>query len=951
MKKRLLMMAFAVLSVASSFAYEVNEYAYTATQRVKILSEDLLGWNFSNGLEGWTNAAGDTPNADVWSIEPGSGPVGENVVMSASGSTADAALCRSTKVEDGVTYLVTYDIIGTTTAATGIFSGGSSCIDIFLTSTEGLTKAEGDVDVSTVDGYKDEWKTNSYVFTATGEQSLVVHLEKLATGTKFTNVKLYRAQLCFDDRIIQNKLAYADRLIATGKFALDTENGFVGNVVEAMRGMLGTEELDDLSNGQGLVDAYEEELLKWLDLNAADMLKDEKRWSAYGDTRKANAWGTWTGGGGRWFHKNNGGSNEITEDGDEIGHRFQGGVEGNAYMAYPLTPANAGTYMFSVDVVGHYMAGGKSNKNYLSGTGDNYVTDWNRDFKGVTVYAGKDQMMDNAEANATMNTEQEGQKVDCGIISNPNAKLNPQKFVVFYEVTQEMVDAGEKIWFGMTYILDPDRGVSNMGSNVNIANPQIRLIGVTQDLIDYQNEVAKIITQQGPLKDRLQYANEDMQKTAADGYPWGKADLQAAIDKYQPVYDASLEVIDADGNVKNQTFIQQAMEEAAQGTGILYSDSLLHSVQAMNSARSTFSRTNALTAVTYLQKIADAQAVYDDLMYGAGDKATFQAAINAAKDKRTEVLAATTDETREADIETLNAQLAALLEATAAYKASANLQAAIDIDFTNRFEQDSEGNYIIKGIGGEMNFGVNANPENNNVDKEISYALGCGEEMLDVLRVGNSEAFVTLSEAAQAGDNEVIRFEFDMWFLRLSGKSVVIDLRNEANQRVAGFSFDKYDSAVGYNDFNNEANEGADLVKYVVGNTAGDVASVTDANKTSFALVINNKEKTAQGIIVSPEGTCTGKPIPFRTNVDETTTLDDTKITKFVLSSNYATYQGRRCWFDNFKVFKYAAGESSGISEISSEVSNAAIYDLSGRRVNKAVKGVYIQNGKKFVVK
>jgi hypothetical protein len=30
---------------------------------------------------------------------------------------------------------------------------------------------------------------------------------------------------------------------------------------------------------------------------------------------------------------------------------------------------------------------------------------------------------------------------------------------------------------------------------------------------------------------------------------------------------------------------------------------------------------------------------------------------------------------------------------------------------------------------------------------------------------------------------------------------------------------------------------------------------------------------------------------------------------------------------------------------------NAAIYDLSGRRVEKAVKGIYIQNGKKIIVK
>ena len=32
-------------------------------------------------------------------------------------------------------------------------------------------------------------------------------------------------------------------------------------------------------------------------------------------------------------------------------------------------------------------------------------------------------------------------------------------------------------------------------------------------------------------------------------------------------------------------------------------------------------------------------------------------------------------------------------------------------------------------------------------------------------------------------------------------------------------------------------------------------------------------------------------------------------------------------------------------------MNNGALYDLSGRQVAKAQKGIYIQNGKRFVVK
>ena len=980
MRKRLLMIAaFALTMVGSAFAQEkqsqpwtpmtqtptLEGYVYTETQRVKITGENIVTNGAFESKEGWTNAAGEELNAEVWEISDGQGPSGENAINSLSNTTADAALCRSWALTEAGGYVVMYDIKGAATTATGIVNGNTSCLDFFLTSGESLTKGtEGDVQVATVNGFKEDWKTVAYYFEAADGQKLVMHAEKLNAGAMITNIRILPAILVYDDRVLKEKLAYVDKLIATGKFTLDTENGFIGNVVATMKSMFDEPgALDDISGTQALIDAYEGELKLWYDLNAADLLKDETSWSKYGDTRKKDGiGGNWKGTGGRWFHKNNGGSNEITADGDEIGHRLQGGMEGNASQYYTITPSFAGTYMFSLDIVGHYMAGssGKS-KTYLSGTTDNYVTDWNRDFKGVTMYAGKDIMGADAEANDAMNAEQVGQKVDCGIISNPNAKNNPQKFVVFYEVSQDMVDAQTPVTFGITYIMDPDR-VSKLGSNVNIANPQIRLIGVTQDVIDFQNEVKKIIVQQSPLKERLGWANDDMAKTAAEGYPWGKAALKEAIDKYQPVYDASLTVVDAEGNVLNEAFIKGQMKAATLGEGILYSDSLLNSVKAVNSARTAFGNINRLPAVTYPQKVADAESVYADDFYGAGDKATFRTAIDAAIAKRTEILGTTTDETRVADSTAFENHLKTLAEAVEAFKTSANNLPIIDIDFANAFEATEEG-HKIAGAKGEMNF-TNANPENNNVDKEMSYAKGCGEEKLDVLRVGSAESWVNIAEADQPGEGDIIRFEFDMWSNRLSGKSIIIELRNADNQRVAGLKYNPYDNATGYNDFDDAANEGLTLnlnTSWMAG-TAGDIATLVDAYKTHFTLMVDRKAVAASGTTVTTKGTFGGKLIPLRkdlgdgTDTQEATPLTDTKIAKFVLNSDYGTYQGRRCWFDNLKAYKYASQAEGPIDTAIETVetvkaNDGAIYNLAGQKVSKSFKGLIIKNGKKYFVK
>ncbi len=936
MKKRLLFAAMAMVCAMGSSAYEVGDYVYTLNQRVKITGENLVtNGNFAEGTDGWIDAAGEAINTEVWSYVEGAGPNGENVLQSMSGSTADAALCQKWDLPTG-TYIVMYDIKGEATSATFLNPAWGNCVDFFLTETanplftrtKDLSNSDtnddedGTINVATTDGYKDNWKTNAYYFEVGDGQSLVMHIEKLTANTQITNIQLYQAEEVYDDRIIRNKLEYVDRLVATGKFTKDTDNEFISNIVEMLRGMLQEEgALDDKASIEGMMASYEDEQTLWLNANGGDILKDEKRWSAYGDTRKAfhdpkapADFGGWDGqGDSRWFHKNNGGSNIITDDGDEIGYRYQGGMEAKfASLYYPVTPKAAGTYMFSMDIVGHYMAGtdGKA-KCAILGNTRNYMYDWNRDFKGVTMFAGKDLMGSDAEANAAMNIEQQNQKVDCGIISN--CPQTQKRYVVFYEVTQADVDAGTPIYFGITYIPDPERQGGKLGSNVNVANPQIILLGETQEEIDYRNEVAAIITQQGPLKERLDWAREDMLKTAADDRPWGHTDLQTAIDTWQPVYDESITIIDASGNVLNEGFIREKLAaHEADEANTLYSADLLAAVQAMNSARSAFTRANAAIA-NYRAAVAAAELVLNDVMNATGNMGALQNQISLAKEKLNEVLGYTTEETREADEATLAAQLEILAAAVEEFKASVKLEPFIDIDFSNAFEANPEGGYIIRGNKGEMTFaeGV-ANPDNNNditnPDKGIgnmTFAKGFGEELLDVLRVGKGEATVAVDPEAYT-DKDVLRFNFDVWFLQLSNGNLWVNLLNAQGQRVAGFKYLAYNDTETYNDFNNAENTGLDFnSNSTPSNKTGDAGSCTDSNKSSFSLIVNYGTQTLQGIVASAKGTYAGAELPFRTADDDGNAIEDTKIVSFVLGSDFNNYVGRRCWFDNLQAYQY----------------------------------------------
>ena len=652
MMKKLLMTVCAVLFASSTFALGVGDYAYNYLQRLKITGDNIVtNGNFANSRDGWKDAEGNEVSAEVWDFVEGAGPNGENVLQTVA-ATAGVALCNSWRLEGG-TYVVKYDIKGETTNAIRCSSVGGN-YGVFFVNDEGSLSVGDGATVVTKEGYgyKDEWQTIVNYLTAEQGQYLSMHFEQLTTGTMITNIEIYPAVEVYDIRNLQRKLDYVDVLIGSGAFTEDvySEGGtsFI-EMVEMFRSWVENNDpmLESVEEVEGMVAEFDATMQTFLYANSGDLLKNEKRWSSYGDTRKANDWGNWHGNGGRWFHINNGGSNMITNNGDEIGHRLQGGTSaGAACMHYTVVPTRDGKILFSMDVLGHYMAGNSSKWG-------NYVADWNRDFRGVTFYGGPDTLWtDAAVIEASQNT-----KIDCGVISNPYA----QKFTVIVDAKE-----GEPLTFGISYIPDPNHTAGSYGSNVNIANPELRFLGISQQQLDYEQELVDIIAQQTELAARIPTAKEKVAKTKADGFPWGHDELNAAIEEAEAVLETSYTMM-KDGEVVDQDAIWELL--FTEGS-TKESAALLASVNAIKKAWEAYESLNA--SYTNLQTIVGEAQVMLDGHVGKGDA------------------------TRRATLETLVAEAKAMIEATGAesekeafdakYAEIADAMAEYFNTYTNYFE-------------------------------------------------------------------------------------------------------------------------------------------------------------------------------------------------------------------------------------------------------------------------
>ncbi|MBQ6085046.1 MAG: hypothetical protein IJK94_00920 [Bacteroidaceae bacterium] len=156
------------------------------------------------------------------------------------------------------------------------------------------------------------------------------------------------------------------------------------------------------------------------------------------------------------------------------------------------------------------------------------------------------------------------------------------------------------------------------------------------------------------------------------------------------------------------------------------------------------------------------------------------------------------------------------------------------------------------------------------------------------------------------------------------------------------------------------------------GVTAYKVASVDNTGVLELTKAADAGETLAAGtaVVVASESPASAEAYFYTTETSTTTDLltgvyEPTDITSgyvlqnlddkvaFYLVDSEITVPANRCYLTapagSVKALAFPDGTLTSISEIQAADEKAVIYDLSGRRVSKATKGIYIINGKKVI--
>ena len=950
------MFALAVLATATSFAYNEGDYAYNATQRFKIVGPNLVtNGNFANGRDGWYSTDKETsPSADVWDVVEGAGPNGETVIQSIA-PTADQPFCNSWSFEAANTYVVSFDIkaeaAGFITTITGGSAAGENACDFFLNGDGAFVKAASTDDapvtnVAVQSNYPaGEWRTLVFFFTADAGKNLVMHFEKLAAGIQFTNVEIHQAEQVYDIRVAQNRISLAKELMEMPEFnteAAQEAKADLQGVIESIEAMIESGEMDDQSNAEAMMSSFDEEGLEpFLAVTSVDAKTfipglDIASLSTFGRGGIGSNSAKWKlfDGAGNWGH--------LATEQDVLRSAIQTGYDHQATYKVYHEDFPAGKYFFTCEV--------RNANTDKSSWPCNPIFNLKTD--SCLMFISTDTIKTDAI---------EGEEF--------------QRFSMVSEVKED-----GKFYAGIYW---PN---SVKGGAFFVRNTIVRAFNTSLvSDVEHVQAFKTYMTQWNAATSGRQNVHNKIDNA---NYPWGQNELKAERDRLEPYYTGqhakgwyTAEGTDAgvaSTDELNDWALYQGIEaygdpdeETGEAKRLEYQ--LVRGYQAANNAVEALNK-----VITDLgNAIDEAKKTRNNGAYQSGDRETYKAAILAALNTLTTLRAATTDATREADSTTFAQAKETLDAATAAFLASVSVKPFIDIDFQDPadptipavFAEDTSDEapaaYYIEGKLGKIYF-AGFDEDNNTA---TGFALGVGEEYPDVLRVGNGDATVYIDEANQPGDDDCLRVTFDMFFGNLSGKNAGIELQNAAGERVAGFSINRYHGSLAYNDFNSvltNDGDGLNLLKYVSGvgsSSASNAAIAAASNCSSFDLVIDYHNKTLQGTLNNAKnGICEGKAMPFRTDIE------DQKVVKFVLRSNYNN-KDRRCWFDNLKISKYALADveeditektwadhtdwvDTGVKSINNAAADKAIYTLSGVRVTKASKpGMYIQNGKKFVIK
>ncbi len=917
----------AVFALGAS-AYNVGDFVYTKNAKFKLTGANLVTNGQFNqgatGTDGWTAAnATEYPLQTVFEMAEG-GPNGSNTLNVISGANAlTAGMYQKIKVDAGGTYVVSFQVMGTTAGYTDLDLTGSNTnyINAYYNTDEKDSLAScGGKDNTELyfgtngvgGGYGFSYGTDgftdmAFAVVAPAEGYIYIDFRGLADGLQIANVECHLADEVYDNRIADRRVEYFNKYLTSYDFSQNAGYEDFMVAVKAVEAAIANNatadematEMDNLDLYWGLFCGENfENVIDYVPTtdgssatgnNSANWMNWTGKWNKLYSEYSGKAPWTWSSDN-RWCHK------QTAADSPMSLQWMRGAGEFSNMTATLTVTLKKGIYFWGVSGEGGMMT---LNKNR-----------WARSW---------------AKEAALVNLFFDGDTTEVFTLDPTYLK----DYVFKFEVTEEE----KEVQLGI--IVNPE--VSNDGFDTNFFSPVLYKILVAGELTAEQEAyLTAVETQLGTFKGTIDEANGYLAETQVE-LPWGKENLKTATDAAQIQYnewaaltqDQLLEMLD------NVEYLGDTI--SAKGVKVL-SDSI-KSFKALNvpltdmpgaiaSATATLgeriyassSKKNALDAL-----IKEAQTLYDTMLKAAYSVENAQALI----DKK--------------------ASLAAMVED---FKAAIDAVVIADIDFGTQEAPativehvDSEGlvdtYWTIAGAKGEMNFTSIYNPA-----PDAAYAEGTQFELgynrtdsLGKLRVGKGEAVVELS-GTPAKESDIVNITFDLYCGNLNKRSNGFKVLSAAGDTICGIYFSKYSGTADLNPCNVDYNG---MITAVGSSSASNAKIAEDSqNKTHFDVVLDYGACCMFITTSNPKkGSATTEKFPLMKAIPA----------QFVLYSNYDN-AARRSWFDNLVIRNIAADVTDGIQDaiVSDVKADNAIYNLAGQRIAAPAKGqIYIQNGKKFV--
>jgi hypothetical protein len=950
MKKRLLFAFMAMCVAVSGFALTKGEFVYTPQGRFQITGDNLNANNTFQDMTGWTVIGAGKTLADKFNTNADGYTAGFNSVVSVDGETIGEGMYYKFEPTsaDGI-YVVSFKMKGAVldnlkTAIPGDGYGEDKAVNIVKVAgnTAGeftYPGASDEVIVNTAEELTEEWQTFNYAIQGDGTaRTWFISFVRMATTIEIADLQIAPAMQYADlrqrDVMLEKLKAYRD--CYNWKDEVWTLFDGYPEVIaglEAIGDESGQAELDEL------LAVAEEVLAEFLDQNMDDYLPYSETYTAttngsgtpkvdikfskwFAKVQKAYTWADWNclpSGRGFW--------EQESADGADFGH-FCGNntwANGNPddpmgiYMQKTLDP---GSYVFAIE-------------SYSALRNDPTSSSWSQNEGWNPAYgvAYIVKMVDGVAADT---------------IKSVVKDLDSRVYTTFIVPVQITDGATYEIGY-KAYCKDAYKELKN-GSVVYIKNAS--LLGkndnkYNQRQLAYEANVREQIT---TGRDNLTTAAGYL---ADESYLWGKDALKAVVDEVEPKI-AAYEALDQDAIIATydrDTYVNTTAEE----TGLLqyqvYQDATKYIIAANREFLAENDTLTSMVAVIENAEKTIGMRLYDS----ATGKDALQAAIDKAKGIQTQMKAGQYSEENAATIVAANAELSDAVATFTTTIPADCIATLVDIDFEKDVVEEFDfetgnSNYTNPGAVGSMVLSSYSSQAATNQEFEKGYWSNGEQLWKGYLRVGNGTGTATFdpTENGSMGTN-ILKVACDFYVQGLSGRNLGFFLKDAEDNTICGLYRNYYDGKDDTNTFD------ADMSK-VWAKSGGSYNNASPADATD-SVTTNPLEKTHFEVILDY-----GRKSMYCTinSVNGATASNEVALeaipTQFVLQSNYNN-NDRRPWFDNLLIQRITAGatepfDPAGIEIVKAAVKVEGIYTLSGQKLKTApTKGIYIQDGKKFVVK